>query len=61
MPVTIQKAADQNLNSKLSLKNECLKMALSNQKGLFLRYNQSYSGGKASGNLITLRKTTKNS
>jgi len=30
MPVTIEKAADQNLNSKLILKNECLKMALSN-------------------------------
>lgn len=61
MPVTIQKVTDQNLNSKLSLKNECFKMAPFNQKGLFPRYNQSYSGGKASGNLIALRNTTKNS
>lgn len=61
MPVTIQKAADQNLNSKLILKKECLKMSNSNQKSLFPRYNQRYSGGKASGNFIVLRNTTKNS
>lgn len=36
-------------------------MAPFNQKGLFPRYSQSYSGGKASGNLIALRNTTKNS
>lgn len=61
MPVTIWKATDQNMNRKLSLRNECIKMAPSNQKGLFPRYNQGYSGGKASGNLIVLRNTTKNS
>lgn len=42
-------------------KKECLKMSPSNKKSLFPRYNQSYSGGKASGNFIMLRNTTKNS
>lgn len=59
--VTAQKATDQNLNSKLSLKNGCLELVPSNQKGLFPRYNQSYSGGKASGNIVELRNTAKNS
>lgn len=46
MPITILKAKD--------------RMAPSNQEDLFLRYHHRYSGGKASGNLIMLRNTTKN-